>query len=182
MKALTTERPARPDAASFSAHEPLRDGRFVEIRALRPTDRDGLLAAVGRSSTGSLRRRFFSVRRNFSDAEIGFFLNVDFVSHVALVAAADVHGRPVIIGGGRYILVRPGVAEVAFAVVDEYQGHGIGSALMRHLVSIARNAGLKELIAEVLPENTPMLRVFAASGLPVTQRREGGTVHVALDL
>jgi hypothetical protein len=53
---------------------------------------------------------------------------------------------------------------------------------MRHLVVIARDAGMKALIAEVLPVNASMLKVFERSGLPMTTRREGGVVHVTLDL
>jgi len=169
-------------ASEYSAVEPLRDGRRVEIRALRPADRDDLIAAVGRTSDQSLYRRFFGARRGFGEQEIAFFLNVDFVDHVALVAVADEGGRPVIAGGGRYVVVQPGKAEVAFAVVDEYQGQGIGAALMRRLAAIARAAGLKELIAEVLPENIAMLKVFEKSGLRVSTRREPRVVHVALGL
>ena len=173
---------AGKDAAAYSAIETLRDGRRVEIRALRPDDRSGLEEAVGRSSAESLYRRFFAVRRNFSESEVAFFLNVDFVSHVALVAIADEGGRPATVGGGRYVVVQPERAEVAFGVVDQYQGQGIGAALMRHLVALARQAGLKQLIAEVLPQNTPMLKVFAKSGLPMTTTRESGVVHVTLQL
>jgi hypothetical protein len=54
--------------------------------------------------------------------------------------------------------------------------------MMRHLVVIAREAGMKALIAEVLPENAPMLKVFERSGVPMTTRREAGVVHVTLDL
>ena len=50
-------------------------------------------------------------------------------------------------------------------MVDQYQGQGLGGALMCHLTAIARAEGLKELIAEVPPENTPMLKVFERSGL-----------------
>ena len=98
-----------------------------------------------------------------------------------MVAVAQ-QGEPAIIGGGRYFVVRPGVAEVAFVVVDDCQGQGLGSALLRHLVAIARGAGLTQLEAEVLPENRPMLTVFEKSGLPVGTRREGGAVHVTLEL
>jgi RimJ/RimL family protein N-acetyltransferase len=171
-----------PKAAKFSSVESLRDGRRVEIRALRHRDRNGLEQAVSRSSAESLRRRFFSVRRHFSDQEMEFFSDIDFVSHVALVVVAEEGGGPVIVGGGRYILVEPGRAEVAFALIDEYQGQGIGAALTRHLAAIARDAGLKELIAEVLPENTAMLEVFKKSGLHPTTRREAGIVHVTLQL
>ena len=76
----------------------------------------------------------------------------------------------------------PFTAEVAFAVVDEFQGQGIGSALLRHLIRLAREAGLRMLIAEVLPENDAMLKVFENSGLNVTTKRDGGTVHVKLQI
>jgi GNAT superfamily N-acetyltransferase len=129
------------EAANYSAVEMLRDGRRVEIRALRPDDRADLIAAVARSSGQSLYRRFFAVKRSFTASEIDFFLNVDFVDHVALVAVVDESSRFVIAGGARYVVVQPGKAEVAFAVVDQYQGQGLGAALMHHLATIARRYG-----------------------------------------
>ena len=170
------------EAANFCAIEKLRDGRRVEYRALRHDDRSELVAAVGRTSTQTLYRRFFAVKRSFTEKEVAFFLDVDFVEHVALVAVVEEGGQPVIAGGGRYIVVQPGQAEVAFVVIDAYQGQGIGGALMRHLAAIARAAGLRELVAEVLPENTPMLKVFEKSGLRPATRRESGVVHVTLRL
>ncbi len=169
-------------AADYSVVETTRDGRRVEIRALRPADRADLLAAFERTSEESRYRRFFAPKRTFSEQEIAYYLNVDFVSHVALVAVLEDGGRPVIVGGGRYIVSGPGHAEVAFAVDDAYQGQGIASALLRHLVKIARTARLTELRAEVLPDNTPMLAVFARSGLPMQQQRDSGVVHVTLTL
>jgi ribosomal protein S18 acetylase RimI-like enzyme len=174
--------PGRAQAAGYSAVELLANGNPVQIRALRPEDRDLLLAAVGRTSAQSLYRRFFGVRRSFTEPEIGFFLNVDFINHVALVASLEEDGRQVVAGGGRYVVVGPGTAEVAFAVVDQYQGRGLGAALMRHLAAIARKAGLKEFVAEVLPDNIAMLKVFEKSGLRLASRREAGVVHVSLEL
>jgi ribosomal protein S18 acetylase RimI-like enzyme len=87
-----------------------------------------------------------------------------------------------IVGGGRYIIARPGSAELAFTVEDDYQGQGIGSALLRHLVSLARAAGLQELTAEVMSDNTPMLRVFEKSGLPLERKLQAGVVRVTLRL
>jgi len=171
-----------PDASMYQAIETLRDGRHAVIRAFRPDDRDGLLAAVDRSSAQSLYRRFFTVKRRFSEKEIDFFLNVDFVEHVALVAVVQEDGRPAIVGGGRYVVVAPSKAEVAFAVIDQYQGQGIGGALMRHLGIIAGRAGIKALIAEVLPENTPMQKVFERSGYRMSTERDPEVVHVSLQL
>lgn len=169
-------------ARDYSATELLRDGRTAEIRALRPEDRAGMLAAIGRTSKQSLYRRFFAVKREFTDQEVDFFVNVDFVNHVALVAVLTEDERQMIVGGARYIAVGTGEAEVAFVVDDAHQGRGIGAALMRHLTAIARQAGIKELIAEVLPENAAMLRVFETSGLRTTTRREADVIHVTLQL
>ena len=111
-----------------------------------------------------------------------FLLNIDFVSHVALVAVMEEDEGPAICGGGRYVVVQPGKAELAFVVVDQYQGQGIGAALMRHLIVVARAAGIKEFIAEVLPENAAMLKLFGKSGLRLTTMRGAGVVHVTLQL
>jgi RimJ/RimL family protein N-acetyltransferase len=168
--------------ADYTAVEKLRDGRPIEIRALRPDDGAGMLAAVGRTSAQSLRRRFFAPKKGFSEREMAFFLNIDFENHVALVAEIDEDGLAVIIGGGRYIVVRPGQAEIAFVVVDAYQAQGLGTILMRHLAALARDAGLKELIAEVLPENTAMLKVFRKFGFLPGPQRAHEVVHLTLKL
>src|SRR5262245_23388218 len=118
---LTSEEAREREAVTvepsrYSAVERLRDGRSVEIRALTPDDRAELLSAVDRTSAESLYRRFFSARRHFTERETAYFVNVDFKGHVALVAVVDEEGRPVIVGGGRYIVVQPDEAELAFAV------------------------------------------------------------------
>jgi GNAT superfamily N-acetyltransferase len=170
------------EVATYSAVEALRNGRQVEIRALRPDDQADLIAAFGRTSSQSRYRRFFALKRGFTEGEIAFYLNIDFINHVALVAVVDEGGQPMIVGGGRYIVVQSGKAEVAFAVVDQYQGQGIGMALLRHLAAIARSAKLQELIAEVLPDNIPMLKVFEKGGFGLSTKRESDVVHVTLRL
>lgn len=169
-------------AADYSAVEHLRDGRPIEIRALRPDDRAEMLAAVGRTSTQSLQRRFFVPKKGFSEQELAFFLNIDFENHVALVAQIDEDGSPTIVGGGRYIVVQPGQAEIAFVVIDAYQGQGVGTILMHHLAVLARDAGLNELIAEVLPENTAMLKVFGKFGFRPSSKREPQVRHLTMRL
>jgi RimJ/RimL family protein N-acetyltransferase len=107
---------------------------------------------------------------------------VDFKDHVALAAVLSEGGREVIVGGARYIVARPGSAEVAFAIDDPHQKLGIATHLIAHLTRIARAAGLREFVAEVLPENVPMLKVFERCGLAMTTRRGQGVVHVTLAL
>ena len=170
------------DARHYKVIEQLRDGSLVEIRALRPDDRADMLTAVAGISAPSMYRRFFGVKRDFSETEIAFYLDVDFVNHVALVATVGEADRPVIAGGGRFVVVQQDAAEVAFAVIDKYQSKGICSALLRHLTLLAQGAGLKALVAEVLPENAAMLRVFEKSGYDIVKKRDRGVVHIRLRL
>jgi RimJ/RimL family protein N-acetyltransferase len=170
------------EAADYSALEHLRDGRPLEIRALRPDDRADMLAAIGRTSMQSLQRRFFAPKKGFSERELAFFLDIDFDTHVALVAQIGEDGRPAIVGGGRYIVVQPGQAEIAFVVVDAYQGQGVGTILMRHLAILARDAGLNELIADVLPENSAMLKLFRKFGFKTATKGSPQVIHLALQL
>lgn len=169
-------------ASSYSAIETLRDGRRVEIRAQRPSDREAIAAALRRAGPETIYRRFFGPKKGFTEKEAAFYLDIDFVSHVALVAELDEAGRKVIAGGGRYIVTAPGQAEVAFAVGDAYQGQGIGRLLMRHLIVIAREGGIGTFVADVLPDNAPMLKVFEKCGLPLTKRADADVVHATLAL
>ena len=170
------------DASRYCAAETLKDGRPATIRALKPSDEAALRKAIGRMSEQTIYRRFFYPKKSATDKERAFYLNPDFVDHVALVAVIREEGREIIAGGGRYIGCSPGQAEVAFMVGDAHQGLGIGSLVMRHLIAIARAQGLREFVADVLPENAPMLKVFEKCGLAVKTKREPDALHVTLTL
>ena len=170
------------DLAAYRAAEVLRDGRPATIRALKPQDREALVAAWERTGDKSRYRRFFTSKRALSEGEIRFFVEVNFTTHVALVAELEDGARRIIAGAGRYVVCDPGRAEVAFMVDDAHQGLGIGSLLMRHLVVCARSAGLEMLVAEVLAENSAMLKVFERAGLAVQTRREAGALHLDMRL
>jgi GNAT superfamily N-acetyltransferase len=83
---------------------------------------------------------------------------------------------------GRYFRTGDSPAEVAFAVLDEYQGRGIATVLLHHLARIARQNGIRRFAAFVMGDNTQMLEVFANSGYQSHDSYEGGTVRVSLDL
>jgi GNAT superfamily N-acetyltransferase len=170
------------DPSKYLAIEKLRNGCELEVRAFRPEDRSGFIAAAAQVGPRSRYLRFFTLKRDFTEQEKTFFLNVDFDRQVALVGLIEEAGRKSIVGAGRYVLVESGKAEVAFTVIDRYQGKGVGGALLRHLIVVARGSGLDTLIAEVLPENTPMLHLFKSSGLPVSVILDPEVVHLTMQL
>jgi ribosomal protein S18 acetylase RimI-like enzyme len=75
-----------------------------------------------------------------------------------------------------------GQAKIALVVVDAYQDQGIGTILMRHLAVLARDGSLKELVAEVLPENTAMLKLFKKFGFRTDSKKSPQVVHLTLQL
>ncbi|WP_409187588.1 GNAT family N-acetyltransferase [Bradyrhizobium sp. RDM4] len=149
---------------------------------MRPADETAVLDALGQTSKQSLQRRFFGIKRQFSDKERAFFMNVDFMNHVALVCEVGQPERTMIVGGARYVVFEPGRAELAFVVIDAWQGRGIGSILMRQLREIASNAGLRELTAEVLPGNKSMLAVLGKCGFRPAGNRDPQNIRLALHL
>ena len=171
-------------ARRYVADEVLRDGGSIHLRALRPDDRALLVEAVSRMSDRSMYYRFFRAKRGLTERELREFTELDFDDHVALVATLREDGEEHIIGVGRYIVSegpwRCRRAEVAFAIVDQHQGRGIGTLLLEHLAAIARDNGIREFDADVLGDNSQMLEVFARSGFEVRRALSSGVVHVCI--
>ncbi|MBI1818333.1 MAG: GNAT family N-acetyltransferase [Deltaproteobacteria bacterium] len=164
---------------AYSAEAILRDGSSIHIRALRPSDKALLIEHFQQLSPRSVYFRFFGAKKRLTDAELARFTELDFARNAALVAVRRDGGCELLIGVGRYsssaVAHR---AEVAFAVLDKYQGRGVGTLLLEHLVPIARANGITEFEADVLGENNQMLQVFAASGFTVKRSIEAGVFHV----
>lgn len=174
----------RPE--SFSHRARLRDGTPVLIRAIRHDDRERIVAAFRKLDPETIYTRFFSAKRELSETDLARIDASDFVHSLALVATLFEGSDETIIGGGAYtVLDRPGeplTAEVSFTVEEDYHGQGLSGLFMRLLTQAGRERGIRRFEAEVLAGNTPMLRVFQRSGLPMSKRIEDGVVRVVMDL
>ncbi|MBV8453598.1 MAG: GNAT family N-acetyltransferase [Deltaproteobacteria bacterium] len=165
------------------APEILRDGTVILIRAIRPHDKQRLLQHFRGLSTQSVYYRFFGIKRSLTDHDLSRLTELDFTNYVGLAATVEAEEGERFIGVGRYIRSEdPSCAEVAFAVLDEYQGHGIGTLLLKHLARSAQRNGIREFAADVLANNHQMLEVFANSGFAFHQSYESGVVRVTLQL
>jgi len=174
------------DARNYSAQETLRNGLQVTFRAIRPDDRNAIIAALKELDERTLYLRFFGVKQDFSEKELTEAINVDFVHTIALVTCVPDGDGEKIIGAGRYIAFGnaepPELAEVAFMVEEDYHGLGIAGKLFKHLAGIAGDKGIKEFHAEVLPENKGMQAVFSKSGFPMKLEYGEGVIHITLSL
>jgi RimJ/RimL family protein N-acetyltransferase len=173
------------DFSNYLAHDKLKDGTEVTVRAIRPDDGPAILEAFRELDAESIYRRFFSPKKELSDAELKQLTAVDFQSVMALVVTGLEDDTEILLGGGRLATEGgddPQSAELAFLTAGAQRGRGIASLLLRHLARLGREAGLSRLEAEVLAENQAMLNIFRHSGMPLVQRREGNVVQVTLAL
>ena len=164
----------------------LKNGLEVTVRSIRADDRERLVRAFHSLNRETVYTRFFRYVSELSEDDLNRAVETDPDRQVALVVTTGSGEGEAIVGGGRYILA-PGhdaerVAEIAFTVEEDYQGLGIAGLVLRELIGIARGFGIARFVADVLPANGAMLRVFARSGLPMRQQREDGVIHVELSL
>ena len=142
----------------------LRDGQELGIRPIQPDDKPLLVDGFQRLSERSRRRRFLTPASELTPEDLAYLTEVDHKRHEALVAIDPFEGR--LVGVARYVRV-PGdreSAEVAVAVVDDWQRRGVATALMNALSERARENGILRFTALVSPENTVVVDALQGAG------------------
>ncbi|MFD5102587.1 bifunctional acetate--CoA ligase family protein/GNAT family N-acetyltransferase [Streptomyces albidochromogenes] len=174
--------------AHWEADVVLRDGGTARIRPITADDAQRLVSFYEQVSDESKYYRFFAPYPRLSAKDVHRFTHHDYVDRVGL--AATVGGE--FIATVRYDRInaqgRPSsgpdadLAEVAFLVQDAHQGRGVASALLEHIGAVARERGIRRFVAEVLPANTKMIKVFTDAGYTQKRSFEDGVVHLEFDL
>src|ERR1700761_554847 len=168
------------DAVTPGVYALLADGRTVEIRPAEAGDYAAVKAMHEAMAPSNAYLRFFSLSRLAAEQEARRVTRPPGPDHAALLALFD--GQVAGLASFEVAQDDSRTAEVAFAVADTMHHRGIATLLLEHLVSLARARQLEALVAETLPENTRMPRVFSEAGLPVVSRREDGVVAITIPL
>jgi acetyltransferase len=172
------------DHNAYEQEVELKDGLRVHVRPIRPDDEPLLHEAFSRMSERSVYFRFFSPLKQLPEAMARSLAQVDYEQRFALVATTHrPDGNEHIVGVARYDRA-PGteVAEVAVAVVDEYQRHGVGAGLLSLLCQVAREHGIRHFSLIVLPENQSMLALLRRLGWIHQARFQGGVYEITFDV
>jgi nucleotide-binding universal stress UspA family protein/L-amino acid N-acyltransferase YncA len=159
----------------------LRDGARVMLRPITPADKPLLAASFERLSEESRYRRFFTSLEELSEAQLDYLVDVDHQDHEAMVAVDPISGEG--LGVARYIRSNDDAeaAEVAVTVADDWQGRGLGRALLDRLTYRARREGVRRFTALVQGDNRASLGLLAGVG-DATREYDTGVVELVIEL
>ena len=156
----------------------LEDGTEVVLRLVIPADRLLLKRGMDRFSPESRYHRFLGAKHDLTDDELGYLTELDGVDHFALGAVAgDAEGQPQGVGVARFVRFgdEADSAEPTVAVVDAFQGRGLGTLLFARLMDAARERGIRRFHGCMLTHNKVM-RALLHRASPTVRWAGGGYV------
>lgn len=152
----------------------------VVVRPIRPDDASRLAEGLRQLSPESRRRRFLFSRSGFTTEELDYFTHCDGVDHLALVVVATgPTGREhqfVAVARSIRDLADAGLAEVAIAVADDWQHHGVGEMLIQALATSAWEAGIRYWNAILFTNNVAMRKLLELVGKKQSEQPEAAGV------
>jgi acyl-CoA hydrolase/RimJ/RimL family protein N-acetyltransferase len=177
---IAGERGVYPE--ELETHRTTKLGIDILLRPVKMTDEPKLKDFFYSLSKDSMYLRFFSTRKDMPHQRLQDFVAVDYTRKMEILAVVTMKDIETIVGLGQYEL-NPDThtAEVALVVLDRYQEKGVGTELLSYLTYLARRQGLLGFTAEVLAENTSMLRLFEKMGFDIQKRREEGVYDMRME-
>jgi len=174
--------PQRVDHEEWLAELKLNGGPVVRFRHVRPDDESFIAEAIRTASRETLLHRFFSPIRAVSPGMLRRMLSIDRAKETCIVGVVTESERMRIICGARYVKLRPGAAEIALTVHDDFQQRGLGTFLIGLLARLAQAESIRWFEAEVLASNQKMLKVFKRVAPRSSGHWTGDVYHIVIDL
>jgi GNAT superfamily N-acetyltransferase len=163
----------------------LRDGTEVLLRLVIPADQLLLKRGMDRFSPESRYHRFLGTKQELSTEELNYLTDVDGVDHFALGAlATNAAGGTEGVGVARFVRFgeEADSAEPTVAVVDSFQGRGLGSILFGRLMDAARERGIRRFHGCMLVHNRVMRALLHRAAPEVRWGGSGSVSEFWLDL
>jgi aminoglycoside phosphotransferase/GNAT superfamily N-acetyltransferase len=164
-----------------------KDGTAVRVRLIRPDDVQNLITIFDHMGPESRYQRFHRNLEHPPEAQV--LTEAERIAlarpdqQEGLIAFADLPGEPAApVAGARYVVLEPGMAEVAMSVRDDCHGLGIGTRLLQLIAERAREAGIRCLTGEILNDNEAVWIVLKRLPYRVTRRPQGLFSTVEIDL
>ena len=143
----------------------LHSGMSLTLRFVEPRDAEPLQNYFRSLSSRSRYNRFLGAISELPPAELEHFIHAGEDGRFSVIAIAAIDGFETIVGEARYAIdAETGRFEFALSVDDRWQGHGIGSALLRNLECRAAAFGAVRMVGDTLRSNDVMIGLARKSG------------------
>jgi acetyltransferase len=147
----------------------LRDGQRVLVRPVLPQDEELTSAFFDGLPLRARYDRFMAPMPHLPPDLVKRFSNVDYLSHLALVAETFAGGCETVVAEARYASgADPAVVEFAVSVAEAWQNRGLASLLLGKLICRAASAGIVRVVGETLASNARMLHLARKAGFTAT--------------
>lgn len=157
----------------------------IQIRRIETEDRAALSRFYEGLSPDSLNLRFNGACRGIGEQAAGLFCGPDHEHREGIVAVMppDGTGAPRIVGHLCLEPSRSGELEMAVAVADDLQGHGLGRALLTAAIEWAKAHDIAHLRAYMRCTNGAIIALVRGAGYPVTWNTpRGGGLEAVIDV
>jgi RimJ/RimL family protein N-acetyltransferase len=159
----------------------LKSGRKAMLRPARGSDAPSMRTMFHLMSSEDVYTRFFHCVSALSYNEAQRLCNVDFENDVAFVAVTGPRENEEIVGtAGSFLNRSTNLAEMAYMIVPDWQGTGLGSALQQRLKEFAQERGVRGFVAELLRTNKAMINLAKRLGPIDLYTDEDGISHVTV--
>jgi GNAT superfamily N-acetyltransferase len=153
------------DLTQYSDTLRARSGEAVTVRFVEPRDAEQLQNYYRVLSARSRYNRFLGAMSELSHDVLDHFTHTGWDDGFSVVATMDVSGFETIVGEARYAWhAASGSFELGLSIDDRWQGHGIGSALLKNLECRAAALGASSVFGDTLRSNSAMLSLARKSG------------------
>ncbi|MCW4006134.1 MAG: bifunctional acetate--CoA ligase family protein/GNAT family N-acetyltransferase [Candidatus Bathyarchaeota archaeon] len=160
----------------------LKNGQDVLLRPIKPEDEPMWLDMFQSFSEESIRYRFFQLLRDTPHEVRVRYCNIDYDREIAIVAEMLEGGRRNLLGVSRLSIEPDGKSgEMAFVVGDKWQNYGLGTKMVDYVLDIAKEKGVENVYAIMLPDNYRALSLTQKMGFDIEYLGDG-TVKGVLDL
>ncbi|HVP76447.1 MAG TPA: GNAT family N-acetyltransferase [Thermodesulfobacteriota bacterium] len=165
----------------LEAYRSTKTGLEILLRPIKITDEPLVKDFFHSFSDANLYRRFFSARMDMPHEFLQKFVIIDYTKQMVILAVMEQERKEVVVGIGQYWIEETlHMADIAFAVRDEYQNRGVGMELFSYLTSLAKKRGLLGFTAEVLMDNRPMLHLCRKMRFDMEQTGASGVYNLKM--
>jgi GNAT superfamily N-acetyltransferase len=147
----------------------LRSGKSLTVRFVEPRDAEALQGFFRSLTVRSRYNRFLGAMSELPQTELDHFIHVGEADRFSVIAVMPIDGAETIVGEARYAFdADTSRFEFGLSVDDRWQGHGVGSALLKNLECRAAAFGAERLFGDTLRSNDAMLGLARKSGFAFT--------------